>query len=145
MISDETVLVWPPTLDDLKEDLDIPLSDTRQDALLTKQLAAAMGFVRRVHAGRYEFADDGSSTLIVSSPPGYEFGTDAFAALSPLAPPGPEMVLGTIRLAGRWFVRRRSPDGVIAMGDVGTQNIPGFDSDLERMLEMGRYGGSMIV
>lgn len=127
MLSDDTILTWPPTLDDLKNDLDIDRDDTRQDDMLTRQLAAAKGFVMRIHRGRYEF------------------GTDAFAALSALEPPGPEMVLGTVRLANRWVSRRRSPDGVIAMGDVGTQTIPGFDSDLERMLEMGRYGGSMIV
>lgn len=128
MIADpDRRLAWPPDLDDLKRDLGIRVEDTDDDESLTDQLVAASAFVARTHAGRYEF------------------GVDAFAALSPLPAPGPEMVLGTIRLAGRWWTRKRSPDGLIAMGDIGTTTIPGFDSDLERMLEMGRYGGSLIV
>jgi hypothetical protein len=120
-------LVWPPTLSDLKRDLSLREDDEDDDESLADQLAAAMAFVARTHEGRYEF------------------GGDAFGLLSPLPQPGPEMVLGTVRLAGRWWTRKRSPDGTIAMGDIGTTTIPGFDSDLERMLEMGRYGGSMIV
>jgi hypothetical protein len=115
--------VWPPDITRLKLDLDIV--DDRDDGVLAEQLAAAVGFVERYHRGRFEF----------DRPP----------TAGGLPVPGPEIELGTLRLAGRWFARRRSPDGVIAMGDVGTQNIPGFDSDLERMLEMGRYGGSVIV
>lgn len=115
--------MWPPKLPDLKTDLSI--KDDRDDAVLTMQLAAAVGFVERYHRGRYEF--------------------DPVFGVSGLPTPGPEMELGTLRLAGRWWSRRRSPDGLVAMGDLGTNTIPGFDSDLERMLEMGRYGGSMIV
>lgn len=115
--------MWPPTLDRLKQDLGI--TDDRDNAVLAEQLAAAVAFVERTHAGRLEF--------------------DPVFGVSGLPAPGAEMELGTLRLAGRWWSRRRSPDGVISMGEVGTQNIPGFDSDLERMLEMGRYGGSVIV
>lgn len=115
--------MWPPDLTRLKTDLGV--TDDRDNAVLAEQLAAAVAFVERTHRGRYEF--------------------DVLFGVTGLPLPGPEMELGTIRLAGRWWSRRRSPDGVIAMGEVGTQNIPGFDSDLERMLEMGRYGGSMIV
>lgn len=127
MLDPDQSLAWPPSLDLLKLDLDLDLDEHGDDESLTVQLVAAMGFVQRTHRGRYAF------------------GVDAFAALSPLPSPGPEMVLGTVRLAGRWWARRRSPEGLITMGELGTANIPGFDSDLERMLEMGRYGGSMIV
>lgn len=118
--------MWPPDITRLKRDLNI--TDGRDDVVLAEQLAAAVGFVERYHAGRYEF-----DPFVIA------VGSSALPA------PGPEMELGVLRLAGRWYSRRRSPDGVIAMGDQGTQNIPGFDSDLERMLEMGRYGGSVIV
>jgi hypothetical protein len=121
-------VAWPPDLARLKADLDI--TDSRDDVVLGEQLAAAVGFVERVHEGRYDF----DPLNVPGLPP-----------LSGLPVPGAEMELGTIRLAGRWYSRRRSPDGVVAMGDVGTNTIPGFDSDIERMLEMGRYGGSVIV
>ena len=116
-------MTWPPDITRLKRDLNI--TDSRDDAVLQEQLDAAVGFVQRYHDGRFEF--------------------DPLFGVTGLPAPGPEMELGTLRLAGRWYTRRRSPDGVIAMGDLGAQNIPGFDSDLERMLEMGRYGGSVIV
>lgn len=114
---------WPPTLESLKTDLDI--ADTRDDVVLASQLAAAVAFVERTHKGRYEF--------------------DPVYGTTGLPNPGAEMELGTLRLAGRWWARRRSPDGLVALGELGTTNIPGFDSDLERMLEMGRYAGSLIV
>jgi hypothetical protein len=123
----DKVLPWPLGLDDLKDDLDVADDDTRNDATLTRQLAAAIDFVADFHAGRYEF------------------GEGAFAGVSTLPLPPQQMRLGIIRLAGRWFNRRRSPDGVITMGDLGTQNIPGFDTDLERQLEMGRQQRSWVV
>lgn len=116
-------MAWPPTLPALKVDLDA--TTERDDPALQVQLDAAIAFVERTHEGRYEFDP--------------VFGTSGLPA------PGAEIELGTVRLAGRWFARRRSPDGLVAMGDLGTTNIPGFDSDLERMLEMGRYGGSVVV
>lgn len=123
----EKYLPWPLELNDLKEDLDLDADDTSEDGVLTKQLAAAIDFVARTHRGRYEF------------------GSGLFAELSPLPLPGQEMRLGIVRLAGRWFNRRRSPSGVITMGELGTANVPGFDSDLERQLEMGRYMGTWTV
>jgi hypothetical protein len=117
---------WPPTVDDLKLDLDLVDADDRDTLVLSQQLAAAVAFVERTHRGRYYF-------------------DPVTAVFQDLPLPGPEMELGTVRLAGRWYSRRRSPDGIVALGDLGSSNIPGFDSDLERMLEMGRYGGSMIV
>lgn len=114
---------WPPTLDQLK--VEVGADDQRDDLALQAQLDAAMSFVRRVHDGRYEF--------------------DLIFGVSGLPYPGAEIVLGTLRLAARWYARRRSPDGLVAMGDLGSTLIPGFDTDLERMLEIGRYGGSVIA
>lgn len=116
-------MAWPPTLDQLKVDLQI--TDDRDDESLAVQLAAAVAFVERVHADRFEF--------------------DPVYGTTGLPDPGAEKELGALRLAGRWYSRRRSPDGLVALGDLGTSNIPNFDSDIERLLEIGRYGGSLIV
>jgi len=56
-----------------------------------------------------------------------------------------DIALGTVRLAGRWFIRRRSPDGLLAMADLGAARIPSFDPDIERLLGIGRYRGSVIA
>ena len=83
--------VWPPRLQDLKDDLGH--ADNRDDVALTSVLDAAVAFVERVHRSRFDFGD-------------------ADADL-PLPLPPHSIWLGTIRLAGRWYIRRRSPDGLL--------------------------------
>jgi hypothetical protein len=114
---------WPPSLAALKRDLTI--DDDADDLVLQDDLDAAVAYVERVHRWRFEF--------------------DPFVVFTDLRRPSADLVLGTIRLAGRWFHRRRSPDGMVNAGDLGTTNVPGIDSDIERQLEIGRFGGSVIV
>lgn len=108
---------WPPTLADLKADMGIDPSDTRDDQQLTTVLAAAVAFVARVRPG--------------------PFGT----------PPEPldDLILGTLRLAGRWHVRRRSPDALIQMGELGASRVPAFDPDIERLLGIGKYSKAVFA
>lgn len=113
--------MWPPTLDDLKRDKDI--SDTRDDAALQPNLDAAIAFVERV---RPEFNYSGDE-------------------LSELPEPTADMFLGTIRLALRWFARRKSPEALIELGELGSARIPSFDPDIERMLGIGRYKGPVLA
>jgi len=56
-----------------------------------------------------------------------------------LLPPTPDLILGTLRFAGRWHARRSAPDNLVTMGDAGGLVVPGFDSDIERLLQVGRY------
>jgi hypothetical protein len=113
---------WPPDMGALK--LDLSIEDDSDDMSLRAQLAAAVAYVQRVHAARYDFTEDASGELPA---------------------PDADMVLGTIRLAGRWFNRRRSPDGLVAAGEFGTSRIPSVDGDLERMLRIGRWAPSVIA
>ena len=113
---------WPPELDDLKIDLKIDLDDTRDDEVLTRQLDAAVAFVQKV---RPQFNYDGD-------------------ALDDRPVPTADHVLGTVRLAGRWFARRRSPDALVAMGDLGSARVPSFDPDIEKLLRIGRYAKAVI-
>lgn len=115
---------WPPPLDELKIDAKIDDDDTRDDNRLEQTLAAAVAFVERVHVGRYDF----------TTPPG---------VLLP-APPI-DMLLGTIRLAVRWHDRRRSPDALIALGELGASRVPSFDVDIDRMLRIGRYAPAVFA
>lgn len=109
---------WPPELRELKADLSLQPGDTVDDAALAVQLAAAVAFVERVHADRYTFTG---------------IPTEA------LPSPGSDVELGTVRLAGRWFTRRRSPDGLVVSTEFGSTRIPSFDPDIERLLQVGRY------
>jgi hypothetical protein len=115
-------VAWPPTLDDLKADM----RDTtaRDDAALQIVLDAAIAFVERVHAGGFNFAGE---------------------LITELPDPPADFVLGTLRLAGRWHVRRRSPDGLVAAGDLGNQRVPSVDQDIARLLRIDRYRGSVIA
>lgn len=113
---------WPPLLEDLKADLNISASDTRDDANLATDLAAARAVVERELAGDFDFA-----------------GTNAL-----LPSPSADVLKGTVRLAGRFNARRRSPDGLVDSGDFGTSRIPRFDADIERMLGVGPYRRPMI-
>lgn len=109
-------MAWPPTLQDLKDDLGIAEADTRDDVTLGRQLAAAVAYVTRVKADEYGLFETNADTE-----------------------------LGAVRLAGRFYTRRRSPDGIVAMGELGTATVPALDSDIEKLLEIGRWGGSIIV
>lgn len=114
---------WPPLLEDLKADLKISASDTRDDVNLATDLAAAVAVAERELKGDFDFAGN-----------------------NPLLPePSADVREGTVRLAGRWNARRRSPDGLVDSGpDFGTSRVPRFDADIERMLGVGPYRRPMI-
>lgn len=59
--------------------------------------------------------------------------------------PTPDLILGTLRLAGRWHTRRRSPDGLVSMAELGAARVPSFDPDIERLLKIGRYRGAVFA
>jgi hypothetical protein len=44
-----------------------------------------------------------------------------------------------VRLASRWHTRRRSPDALIEMGELGASRVPSFDPDIDRLLRIGRH------
>ena len=115
--------MWPPELDALKDDLKIAPTDTRDDDRLETMLAAAISFVEDVRSGDFDFGD-GPDTLPV---------------------PSPTLELGTIRLAARWHQRRRSPDGLIQMGDLGTARVTSYDVDIDRQLGIGKFRKSVIA
>jgi hypothetical protein len=84
---------------------------------LQRVFGAAVEFVERIHRGRYNFSG-GPSDL-------------------PL--PGETLKLGTVMLARRWDTRRRSPQGLVAMAELGAARVPSFDSDIDRLLRLGRH------
>jgi hypothetical protein len=110
--------LWPPVLTELKDDAGIDQGDMRDDDRLQVMLDAAVVFVERVKGSRYNFTGDTESDLPA---------------------PTEDIRLGTMRLAYRWHVRRRSPDGLIQMAELGATRVPGFDPDIERQLQIGRY------
>lgn len=117
-------LEWPPTLAELKIDKGIDADDTRDDAELDRMLAASVAFVRRVHGERYNLDDESGSELPV---------------------PDAAMALGAIRLALRWQTRKRSPDALIALGELGASRVPSFDVDIDRMLRIGRFSPAVFA
>lgn len=112
---------WPPKLESLKGDLGIDEEDTRDDDTLSRVLDAAVAFVEQVHEKWYRFEEDDSSSS------------------DDLPEPDAAVYLGTIRLASRWHTRRRSPDGLVEMAELGSSSVPRVDPDIERMLKIGRY------
>jgi hypothetical protein len=119
------VATWPPPLDDLKTDLSISLAETRDDARLTQVLDAAVAFVQRVRPEyRYDPLDPDQAEL---------------------PEPTADLWLGTLRLAGRWHTRRRSPDAMVQMAELGASRIPSFDPDIDRLLRIGKYRGPVIA
>lgn len=118
---------WPPQLEDLKVDLKIAPSDTRDDVLLQTDLDAAVAYVERERRGDFNFLGVTTGTL----------------ATKPL--PNSDVRMGTVRLAGRWSARRRSPDGLIDAGnEFGTSRIPRDDTDIQRQLGIGPFRDPMV-
>ncbi|MBN9739545.1 hypothetical protein DMP23_00235 [Amycolatopsis sp. A1MSW2902] len=112
---------WPPTLDELRADLQVPDGVTDDDPALQACLDAAVTFVERVRS-------------------------DVDFAPHPLGKaPGADLALGTLRLAGRWFTRRRSPDALISMGDLGSARVPSFDPDIDQLLRVGRFARAVVA
>lgn len=116
-------VAWPPTLEDLKRDLDIEHTDTTRDAALVDQLDAAIAKVEELRGATINFSGIPST----------------------LPSPGADLALGAVRLAGRWYTRRRSPDGLISAGDLGNSRVPSYDADIERLLKIGRYAVPVIA
>lgn len=53
--------------------------------------------------------------------------------------PDKDLVLGTLRIAGRYNTRRRAPDDLMAAAELGTNRLPGLDPDIMRLLRLGRH------
>jgi hypothetical protein len=115
-------MTWPPELAELKTDMKI--TDDRDDVRLQQTLDAAVAYVERMHAGAFNFTEE---------------------LVTELADVPADMILGTLRLAGRWHTRRRSPDGLVAAGDLGTSRIPAVDADIARLLRIDRFRGSVVA
>lgn len=115
-------LPWPPQLDDVKAELRIERSDTRDDANLQVVLDSAVDYVEEHRSGDFNF--DG--TLIT------------------LPVPPHRIHLGTVRLAVRWHTLRRSPDGLVDAGDFGTVRVPNVPADIERMLGLGNFRRPLV-
>lgn len=110
---------WPPTIDELKTELKIDLPDTREDARLTTDLAAAVAWVQKVKPGfRYDITNPAQIAL---------------------PDPTPDLRLGTLRMASRWNDRRRSRDGMVSMGEMGMTRVSSYDNDIDRMLGLGKF------
>lgn len=114
-------LPWPPQLDDLKAELRLDRSDTRDDERLQVVLDGAVAHVESQREGDFNFT--GATT-----------GDDAA-----LPAPGHDFHLGTIRLAVRWHTLRRSPDGLVDGGELGSVRVPRIPADIERLLGIGAY------
>lgn len=113
---------WPPSLAVLKEDQSVP--DDRDDTRLQLVLTAAVTVVEQLREGDFNFAGDLDSELPA---------------------PSDAIVLGTVRLAARWHTRRRSPDALLNLGELGTGRVPSFDADVEMLLGIGRHHGPVIA
>lgn len=113
--------VWPPSLMDLRVDMgDRDDQDDSKDDRMSMVLDAAIEHVREIKGWKYDLAAVEESGVV-------------------LLPPTANIILGTLRFAGRWHSRRSAPDNLVTLGDAGGLVVPGYDSDIERMLQIGRY------
>ncbi len=119
---------WPPTVADLREDLGLAPADALagDDGRLASVLSAAVAYVERARAGSFAF--------------------DVPVGVAPTLPrPDHDLCLGAVRLAGRYHTRRRSPDGLVSAGELGNSRVPLLDSDIERLLGIGRFARPVIA
>lgn len=103
---------WPPLLEDLQRDMkltDVTLTDEQVEQL-EQTLAAAIAYVERTRSD-LDFTDS----------------------------LGDDLMLGTLRYARRLDLRRETPVGLMVLDGITSTTIPGWDSDIERLLQIGRY------
>ncbi|NUR80718.1 MAG: hypothetical protein HOQ21_09780 [Dermatophilaceae bacterium] len=112
------------TLDEFVNELALSDAETPEELgdgdrqRLERVFNAAVEFVERIHRGRFNFNGDPGSTAPA---------------------PGENLRLGTLMLARRWNTRRRSPDGLVAMGELGASRVSFGDPDVDRLLRLGRH------
>lgn len=98
------------------DEVDAELTDADRQKL-QRAFDAAVSFVERIHKGRYNFTGEIGSTL----------------------PPVPgTLPMGVLMYARRLDTRRRSPSGLISMGELGNSRVPSFDPDEQRLLRLGK-------
>lgn len=119
--------VWPPQLGDLRSELEQTEDDARpgDGPRLQRVLDAAVAYVESVRGSTVGFTPA------------------ALAAGRPA--PDADLVLGTLRLAARWHTRRRSPDGLVGMGELGSARVPVIDPDIQQLLRIGRFARSVVA
>lgn len=110
-------LDWPPTLGSYKTDLKLDADDDRYDDQLQATLDAAVAHVERVRSDVNFAADPDATGPAVTM----------------------DLIIGTLRLARRWDLRRDTPLAVLIAAGVGTTGIASWDVDVERLLRTGRY------
>lgn len=114
---------WPPTLAQLKSDQKIALDDVRDDDRYQENLDAAVAWVEPRR-------------------PQFNYTADP---LSTRPAPTADLVLGTIRLAVRWYTRTRSPDGMVNLGqEFGSTRVSSYDTDIDRLLRIGRFAVAIV-
>lgn len=111
------------TLTNLKDEMGIDDDDDRDDVRLQSHLDAAVSFVERVRRGQFNFDEN---------------------PLLDLPEPSADLKLGTLMLARRWHTRGRSPDGLVAMGEMGSARVASFDPDIDRLLRLGKHARAVI-
>lgn len=109
-------LEWPPTLATYKVDLKLAADDARYDDALQYTLDAAVAYVERVRSDVDYLGTDTTRKPVTA-----------------------DLVLGTLRYARREDSRRDTPLGAYIVAQVGAQNVPGWDADIEKLLRVGRF------
>lgn len=120
-------LPWPPQLDDVKAEMKLDRTDTRDDANLQVALDIAVDYVQEHRAGDFAF-----------------LGTEVDADDVALPAPPYRIFQGTVRLAVRWHTLRRSPDGLVDAGEFGTVRVPNVPADIDRMLGLGNFRRPLV-
>jgi hypothetical protein len=115
--------VWPPSLDDLKQDMNIPLDNNEDDLNLTSDLAASVAYVQRVR-------------------PTFNYTGD-LDSCDPA--PTDDLWSGTVAYARRLNSRRRSPDGMVSSADMGSTRVTSVDRDIDRLLGIGSFQAPVIA
>lgn len=128
------MIIWPPQLRDVRRELERETGDTADDVLLQIALDAAVDKVAELRKGDFTFA------AVLPAPV-----TVAGVTTYPPPLPGPSIALGTVRLAVRFHTRRRSPDAMVDMGELGSARVPRFDPDIDRLLGIGIWAGPVVA
>lgn len=120
----------------------LPLPDCLEEAGLPRdadpEQVASAGHVERKRVAAAAYVERMRRDLMLPGDP------LADPPVPPAYAPTPDVQAGAVLLTARLYARKGSPLGVASFGEFGPADVIRYDTDIERLLGLGRYAAPVV-